>query len=151
MKSDIDRLIRERKLDAIIVTGGEEFNSARYYLSNGAQITHGSVFKLRDKPALLVCSRMELEEAQKSGLDVKTDVELGYYDRLKEAESDAIRAAALHWSDILRHLGLREGRIGLYGTWQINKTIALYQVLRANCPLTNLWLKKKPRSSKRLC
>ncbi|MCE2471243.1 MAG: aminopeptidase P family protein [Anaerolineae bacterium] len=134
MKSDIDRLMRERKLDAIIVTGGEEFNSARYYLSNGAQITHGSVFKLRDKPALLVCSRMELEEAQKSGLNVKTDVELGYYDRLKEAESDAIRAAALHWSDILRHLGLQEGRIGLYGTWQINKTIALYQVLRAELP-----------------
>lgn len=131
MKSDLDRLMRERELDAIIVTGGEEFNSARYYLSNGAQITHGSIFKLRDKPALLVCSRMELEEAQKSGLDVKTDVELGYYDRLREAESDAIRATALHWSDILGHLSLREGRVGLYGTWQINKTIALYQVLRA--------------------
>ena len=129
MKSDLDRLMRERELDAFIVTGGEEFNSARYYLSNGAQIIHGSIFKLRDKPALLVCSRMELEEAQKSGLDVKTDVELGYYDRLEEAESDAIRAAALHWSDVLRHLGLRAGRVGLYGTWQINKTIAFYQVL----------------------
>lgn len=134
MKTDIDRLMRERELDAIIVTGGEEFNSARYYLSNGAQITHGSIFKRRDKTALLVCSRMELEEAQKSGLDVKTDVELGYYDRLEEAESDAIRAAALHWSDILRHLGLRSGRIGLYGAWQINKTIALYRVLCAELP-----------------
>ena len=143
MKSDIDRLMRERKLDAIIVTGGEEFNSARYYLSNGAQITHGSIFKLRDKPALLVCSRMELEEAQKSGLDVKTDVELGYYDRLKEAESDAIRAAALHWSDILRHLGLREGRVGLYGTWQINKTIALYRVLLAELPAYEIVVEEK--------
>ena len=130
MKSDIDRLMRERELDAIIVTGGEEFNTARYYLSNGANITHGSIFKLRDKPALLVCNRMELEEAVKSGLDVKTDVELGYYDRLKEAESDGIRATALHWSDILNQLGLGAGRIGLYGAWQINKTIALYQALR---------------------
>ena len=66
MKSDLDRLMLERELDAIIVTGGEEFNSARYYLSNGAQITHGSIFKLRDKPALLVCRRMELEEAAKA-------------------------------------------------------------------------------------
>ena len=79
MKSDIDRLMLERDLDAIIVCGGEEFNTARYYLSKGAQITHGSIFKLRDKPALLVCSRMELEEAAKSGLDVKMDVELGYF------------------------------------------------------------------------
>ena len=143
MKSDLDRLMRERELDAIVVTGGEEFNSARYYLSNGAQITHGSIFKLRDKAALLVCSRMELEEAQKSGLDVKTDAELGYYDRLKEAGSDAIRATALHWSDILRHLGLNEGRIGLYGTWQINKTIALYQVLRAELPAYEFVVEEK--------
>ena len=131
MKSDLDRLMRERELDAFIVTGGEEFNSARYYLSNGAQITHGSIFKLRDKPALLVCSRIELEEARKSGLDVKTDAELGYYERLAEAENDGIRAAARHWSDVLRQLGLRAGRIGLYGAWQINKTIALYRVLRS--------------------
>ncbi len=134
MKADLDRLMRERELDAIVVTGGEEFNSARYYLSNGAQITHGSIFKRRGKTALLVCSRMELEEAQKSGLDVKTDVELGYYDRLEEAESDAFRATALHWLDVLRHLGLCGGRVGLYGTWQINKTIALYRVLRATLP-----------------
>ncbi len=131
MKSDIDRLMLERDLDAIIVCGGEEFNTARYYLSRGAQITHGSIFKLRDKSALLVCSRMELEEAAKSGLDVKTDVELGYYDRYKDAEGDSIRATALHWSDVLNKLGLSAGRIGLYGAWQVNKTIALYRVLSA--------------------
>lgn len=134
MKSDLDRLMRERKLDAIVVTGGEEFNSARYYLSNGAKITHGSIFKQRDKPALLVCNRMELEEARKSGLVVKTDVELGYYKRLEETESDAIRATALHWSDILRDQGLREGRVGLYGAWAINKTISLYRALREHLP-----------------
>ncbi len=131
MKSDIDRLMRERELDALIVTGGEEFNTARYYLSNGARITHGSIFKSLGKPALLVCNRMELEEAAKSGLDVLTDVELGYYDRYKEAEGDSIRATVLHWSDVLLRLGLSAGRIGLYGAWQVNKTIALYEALKA--------------------
>ena len=131
MKSDLDRLMRERKLDAIIVTGGEEFNAARYYLSNGAQITHGTIFKLVGRRALLVCSRMELEEAAKSGLEVLTDAELGYHERLKDAEGDGIRATALFWSDVLARLGLREGRIGLYGAWQVNKTIALYKILAA--------------------
>ena len=134
MKSDIDRLMLERDLDAIIVTGGEEFNSARYYFSNGAQITHGTIFKLRDQPALLVCSRMELEEAAKSGLDVKTDVELGYYDRFRDAAGDSYKATALHWSDVLATLGLSAGRVGLYGAWQINKTIALYRMLQAELP-----------------
>ena len=132
MKSDVDRLMRDRGLDAIIVTGGEEFNTARYYLSNGARITHGSIFKVIDKPALLVCNRMELEEAAKSGLDVLTDVELGFYDRYKEAEGDSIRATVLHWSDVLQRLGLSAGRIGLYGTWQVNQTIALYEALKAD-------------------
>lgn len=131
MKSDIDRLMRERELDAIIVTGGEEFNSARYYLSKGARITHGTIFKVRDKPALLVCNRMELEEARKSGLDVLTDVELGFYDRYKEAEGDSVKASVLHWSDVLTRLELRAGRIGLYGAWQVNRTIALYEALTA--------------------
>lgn len=130
MKSDLDRLMLERELDAIIVHGGEEFNTARYYLSNGAQITHGTIFKLRDKQALLACSRMELEEAAKSGMDVKTDAELGYYDRYKDAEGDSIKATALHWSDVLERLGLSAGRVGLYGAWQINKTIALYRTLQ---------------------
>lgn len=132
MKSDIDRLMRERDLDAFIVTGGEEFNTARYYLSDGARITHGSIFKVADKPPLLVCNRMEMEEAAKTSIDVLTDVELGFYDRYKEAEGDSIRATVLHWSDVLRRLGLRAGRIGLYGAWQVNQTIALYESLKAD-------------------
>ena len=131
MKSDLDRLMLDRKLDALIVAGGEEFNVARYYLSNGAQITHGTIFKLRGEPALLICSRMELEEAEKSGLNVKTDVELGYYDRYKDAEGDSLKATALHWADVMGGMGLSGGRVGLYGAWQINKTIALYRVLQS--------------------
>ncbi len=131
MKSDMDRLMRERRLDAIIVTGGEEFNTARYYLSNGANITHGAIFKVHGQPALLVCNRMELEEAEKSGLAVQTDVALGYYDRYKDAKGDGIKATVLHWSDVLRKLGLGGGRVGLYGAWQVNKTIALFKALTA--------------------
>ena len=85
MKADLDRLMQERDLDAFIIAGGEEFNTVRYYMSNGARITHGAIFKLRDQPPLLVCNRMELEEAQKSGIKVSTDVELGYYDQLEKS------------------------------------------------------------------
>ena len=131
MKADIDRLMQERRLDAFIVAGGEEFNAVRYYLCNGAPITHGSIFKRRGETPLLICSRIELEEAQKSGLAVQTDVEAGYDDCFKQAEGDGNRAAALFWRRVLRGLGLTAGRVGLYGTWQINKTIAFYKVLGA--------------------
>lgn len=129
MKTDLDRLMLERDMDAFVVTGGEEQNTARYYLSNGAHITHGSIFKLRGQAPTLVCNRMELEEAQKSGLNVITDVELGYYERLMEVDYDRIEAQVLFIGDVLARLGLASGRVGLYGTWQINQTIALYESL----------------------
>lgn len=134
MKSDLDRLMRERELDAFVVTGGEEFNAIRFYLSNGAHITHGSIFKTRDQPPLLLCSRMELEEAQKSGLNTRTDAELGMHERLEAAEGDTYVATAQLWADIFLSLGLSGGRVGLYGAWQINKTIALLETLREKLP-----------------
>ena len=134
MKSDLDRLMGERDLDAFVVTGGEEFNAIRFYLSNGAHITHGSIFKARDQEALLVCSRMELEEAQKSGLTVRTDAELGFHERLAAAEGDSYKATAQLWAEILLEMGLDSGRVGLYGAWQINKTIKLLEVLGEHIP-----------------
>ena len=130
MKADIDRLMRERKLDAFIVFGGEEFNTARYYLSHGAHITHGSIVKARDGEMLLVCSRIELAEARKSGLAVKTDAELGWNERLKEARNDGMKATALFFGDLLESVDVSTGRVALYGAWQVNKTIALYEQLQ---------------------
>ena len=129
MKSDIDRLMHDRDLDALIVAGGEEFNTVRYYMTNGAHITHGTIIKLRDKDALLACSGMEIEEAQKSGLPVKTTAELGYMDIFKEADNDTTVATARFWKQLLSDEGLASGRVGLYGTWQVNKTIAIYKTL----------------------
>lgn len=129
MKSDIDRLMQDQNLDALIIAGGEEFNAVRYYMSNGAHITHGTIFKVRGQVPLLVCNRMELEEAQKSGLRVMTDIELGFSDILESTENDVVKATALFWSQVLSNEGLDEGRVGLYGTWQINLTLALYDVL----------------------
>ncbi|MCY4072784.1 MAG: M24 family metallopeptidase [Chloroflexi bacterium] len=134
MKSDLDRLMQERDMDAFVVTGGEEFNAIRFYLSKGAHITHGSIFKLRGQEPLLVCSRMELEEAQKSGLKVRTDAELGYQEHLATAEGDSYTATARFWADVLSEMGLNGGRVGLYGTWQINKTIAQLDVLQEGLP-----------------
>jgi len=129
LKADIDRLMADRGFLALIVTGGEEFNTARYYLCNGAPITHGTVFRPQGGQGLLVCSGIELAVAAESGLPVKTAAELGYFDRLAETKGDRLEATALHWRDVLRSLGISSGKIALYGTWQINKSIALYQRL----------------------
>ena len=131
MKTQLDALMDERDFDAFIVAGGEEFNTARYYLTEGAHITGGTIFKLRGRDALLVCHGMELEEARKSGLEIRSYEELGYRDLLVELEGDNYAATVKFWAQVLDELGLAEGRVSLYGAWQINQAIALNDLLRA--------------------
>lgn len=119
MKSDLDALMAQRNLDAFVVTGGEGHNPLRYYLTNGAHITSGVVLKRRGQPALLVVNAMELDEARKSGLNVKTTNELGYHALLAESSSRA-EADLRFWHVLLDAAGITSGRVGVYGRGEIN-------------------------------
>ena len=134
MKSQLDDLMHERELDAFIVAGGEEFNSARHYLTKGAHITGGVIFKLRGREALLICHGMEMQEAKKSGLELRSFEELGYRDMLVDAKGDSYAATVKLWAQVLSELGLEGGRVSLYGAWQINQAIALSDKLRNELP-----------------
>jgi hypothetical protein len=70
MKSDLDKLMEARGLDAIFVAGGEGYSEVRDYLSNGAHITGGFIVKKRGAEPMLFVSGMETEEAKKSGFPV---------------------------------------------------------------------------------
>ena len=72
MKSDIQRLMAERGLDAIYVGGGEGFSDVRVYLANGADITGGVIIVKKDSDPMLIVNGMEVEEAQASGVDPLT-------------------------------------------------------------------------------
>ena len=69
MKSDIDRLVTELALDAIIVVGDESPNPYRDYLTNRARAT-GTILKKRGQDAVYVVNAMEREEAARVPQDV---------------------------------------------------------------------------------
>ena len=48
MKSDLDALMEEKKLDAIMVFGNAEYNPPMYYLTGGGQVSSAILIK---KPA----------------------------------------------------------------------------------------------------
>ena len=77
MRSDIDRLMAERELGAIIAAGGEQQNTIRAYLSNGVDIHGGITIKKHGSAPVLLVSAMEIEEAAHSGLQVVTYDDLG--------------------------------------------------------------------------
>ena len=70
MLSDLDRLMRERAIDAVIVPMHEAMHSSFRWLSRGAKITRGYAVKLLDREPVLVTYPMEREEALATGLEV---------------------------------------------------------------------------------
>ena len=71
MLSDLDRLMRERAIDAVIVPMHEAMHSSFRWLARGAKVTRGYAVKLLDRPPVLVTYPMEREEALATGLEVR--------------------------------------------------------------------------------
>ena len=136
MKSDIDRLMAERDLQAIVVTGGEHPNMPRQYLCNGIDIHGGMVIKKRGSDPVLLVGGMEVEEAARSGLTVHTYNELGQADLFKDVKTDAesVKASIAMWGRYIDYFQIPPGKIGLYGTGDINVYIELVRELAEAYP-----------------
>jgi len=133
MKQDIDRLMADRQLDALLIAGDEGYSVVRDYLSNGAHITGGVIVKPRGSDAHLFVSGMEIEEAKVSGLPATTFGEIGYMQLLQNITDPAQRTIKM-WELCLKHAGIHEGTVGLYGTGEINVYVALVQQLSEALP-----------------
>ncbi len=113
MKSDLDRLMEERELDAFVVAGPAHGNPAMYYMTNGASLTRGYVIQRRGEEPILLCSPMERDEAAASGLTV---VSLNKYDfvSILREEGDRLAATVELYRRIFADLAV-SGRVGFYG------------------------------------
>jgi len=120
MKSDLDRLMAQRDLQALVAVGDETYSAPRDYLTNGAQVTGGLVIKQRGADPVMVVNPMEIEEAAASGLKVYSYHDFGWADLVKEAEGDRSKATVRLWERALRELAVPPGRVGIYGTSDVN-------------------------------
>ena len=113
MRQDLDRLMVERGLDALVVSGPVWANPAMAYMANGAVLSGGYVVKRRGRAPVVLCSPIERGEALASGLDV---INLARYDlgSITRASSNELDAAVELHRRFLVDLGVT-GRVGFYG------------------------------------
>src|SRR3546814_37387 len=97
MKSDLDKLMEQRGLDAIMVLGDEHANAPRAYLTNGAAVTGGYVLKQRGSEPVMVVNGMEVEEAAASGLQVYSYNDFGWGELLRDSQGDQVKATGSLW------------------------------------------------------
>ncbi len=134
MKSDLDRLMAERELDALFVSGGTRDNPAMHYLANGAKVGEYTLLikKHTEKPVLIAIG-MERDEAAKSGLQV---IERNRYDLpqlLQQEGGNQVAAHARMLTAIFGDLNV-SGNVGLYGREEQGFTLALLNELRSCLP-----------------
>lgn len=133
MKSDIDRLMAQRNLDALLVLGGEGENPHRDYLTGGARAS-GLVFKRRGQPPIFVVGIMEVEEARKSGLQVVTHNDLGLPEIWQRYRDDLDAMLLKTYERHFQHFGLSAGRVGVYGYGDLGRTWETLRLLAAHFP-----------------
>src|SRR3989304_8931203 len=106
MKSDIDHLMEEARLDALLVTGSALNNPAMTYFTGLVHMTDGDLLKKRGEQPVLCHYPMEREEAARTGLRTH---DLGQYDvnaLLAQTSGDRIQAIPLRY-----RRGVRGGSI----------------------------------------
>ncbi|MFQ5616629.1 MAG: M24 family metallopeptidase [Anaerolineales bacterium] len=134
MKSDLDRLMQEDNIDAILITGPAQHNPTMYYLTGGAHLTHAGLIKPRGQAPLLFYNPMERDEAAKTGLPTKNLTDYKYKELLKEAGGDRTLAAALRYQRMLADAGVTGGRVSLYGKTELNTSFAVFTRLQKLMP-----------------
>jgi Xaa-Pro aminopeptidase len=120
MLRDLDQLMRDRAIDALIVPMHEAMHPSFRWLARGAKVTRGYAVKLPEREPVLVTYPMERDEAAATGLEVRLVQELGFERIFRSAPNQAEAYGEL-FTNLLRELGAGES-IAFFG----NAPLQLY-------------------------
>lgn len=133
MKSDIDRLMEETGLDALLVIGPADHNPAMVYFTGLAHVSHATLLKKRAQDPILFYASMEREEAARSGLRIKDQDDYDLIELLKQAGGDRVQADALWYGRMVREFEVR-GRVGLHGRVEVGPAVATFRKVEQALP-----------------
>ncbi|MBI3162155.1 MAG: aminopeptidase P family protein [Chloroflexi bacterium] len=134
MKSDLDALMQEKNLDAILVFGHAEHNPPMRYLTGGGHVSHATLIKKRGEGAVFFVGDMERDEAAKSGLKIISYSNYDYDELLKKANNDKALAGAMRSELMFKDAGIESGRVGLYGTYELGAIFGMLARLKELMP-----------------
>jgi Xaa-Pro aminopeptidase len=126
MKSDLDRLMLDAALDALLVVGGSIHNPAMYYFTGGIHLLRGFLIKKRGEAPVLFHPSMEREEAARSGLAVRDLSDFAWNGVLHRAGGERL-------AQLLAALDVR-GRVAVFGRIDVGPLLACLDALREHRP-----------------
>ncbi len=134
MKSDVDALMAENQIDALLVVGAADHNPAMMYFTGGGHITAADLIKKRGEPPVLFCNSMERDEAAKTGLRTVTFAEFKWKELVMQAGGDLAEARAHSYAKQFQSLGFTRGRVAVYGVFEISQVLAVFERIHPYLP-----------------
>ena len=134
MKYQIDQLMKENQIDALLVSGDAFHNPAMTYLSGGGHITQATLIKPCDDTATIFCNDMEREEAAKTHLNVRTLSQYPLPVFQQRADGDSAAGVAQRYKHMFEDLGITRGKVALYGLVEVGPFMAAIERLRKLLP-----------------
>ena len=128
MKKQIQALMAQKKLDAILISGAREHNPFLTYFVGDAFFTHADVLVMKDRDPLLFYRVMERDTAAMTSLEgiCYNDLEISRYRDCSERANTLLAA--------LRYAGMTSGRIAFCGRIEFNTAWQTIQQLHTKLP-----------------
>lgn len=134
MKSDLDQLMRDNDLDAILITGPAQHNPPMGYFTGTIHMTGGDLIKKRDADPILFYNPMERDEAVNSGIDTKDLADYRFDELIKVTNGNILEATILRYQKMMTDYDLGSGKIGIYGKMDVGSAYAIFSGLKEKLP-----------------
>ncbi|TFH37831.1 MAG: aminopeptidase P family protein [Anaerolineales bacterium] len=128
MHSDLDRIMTEADLDALLVFGPASHNAAMVYFTGVRHISWGYLLKPRGRPAIHIHHPMEREESSATGLATRSLTEFDQHEILEAAGGDEIEVQSQLLQRIFKEYKIA-GRVGVYGKYEIGPGLSILRKL----------------------
>ena len=132
MKQELDRLMQERGLSAMVTMGKLNGNPSLFYMTNGAKVIRAHVIQKVGCAPLFLSAPIDREEAAASGMDVLTLNDFDYETILKDTP-DLLSAQVELLRRVFAHLDIH-GKVGFYGAGEQGATWALLNAVQERIP-----------------
>lgn len=133
MKSDIDRVMKEKDIAAILVRGPAQHNASMTYFTGMVHLTGGYLLKILEHAPVLFCNDMERDEAASTGLELRALSDYEPMKLLESAEGDINLTDAMLIEKIFREFDVK-GKVSIYGQGEAGATYSTYNTLQARYP-----------------
>lgn len=135
MLADLDRLMRDRGIDATLIPMHEAMHASFRWISRGARVTRGYAIKLAGRDPVLIAYPMEREEASRSGLETHLVHEFDY-DRIFRNAPNVAEAYGEFFDGVLRRLGSGPS-IAFFGNLPVHLYLPIAQSMQGRGWMTD--------------